>query len=358
MNTIYFHGTTNSNRQAILRDGFQEGREGRFGSGIYFAKYVGLALDYGEALLACAIETSDLLTLDYLEIPALLGEELPSDEEALEAFLEEAEGFPALKDWILAQGYKGCEIVYHPNDVELVLYDERLIQWGTPIEVHWIPATSSDSSAKSFREVARPQLEPIWFPVKQFDLEDEPLIHIGTLNPADKGEFSYEGHGLSVSTCPEEWERIAQLSGHWHTLSKPNHRFLAFHSLTMDQRQWITDWGFDHGYVSLQTAYEVTVYDCEEDCDRVCLFETYEEALQEVEDDLPVETQVLKATPRLLHRLNCQIPLGLTFDLLTTLFVEEELAWDGVFWEDDYGYLSAPRAVIVPQQLPTWTIVS
>ena len=90
----------------------------------------------------------------------------------------------------------------------------------------------------------------------------------------------------------------------------------------------------------------------------MCLFETYEEALQEVEDDLPVETQVLKATPRLLHRLNCQIPLGLTFDLLTTLFVEEELAWDGVFWEDDYGYLSAPRAVIVPQQLPTWTIVS
>lgn len=356
MNNLYFHGTTDLNRQAILRHGFQEGRDGRFGSGIYFAKYVDLALDYGEALLACAIETSDLLTLDYLEIPALFGEELPSDGEALEAFLEEAEGFPALKEWVLAHGYKGCEITYHPNDAELVLYDDRLIQWGMPIEVHWMPATSSDSSAKSFREVAGQRIEPIWFPVKQFDLEDEPLIHIGTLNLADKGEFSYEGHGLSVSTCPEEWERIAQLSGHWHTLSKVNHRFLDFHLLTTDQRQWITDWGFDHGYVSLQTAYEVTVYDSEEDCDRVCLFETYEEALQEVEDDLPVETQVLKATPRLLERLKCQIPLGLTFDLLTTLFVEEELLWDGVFWEDDYGYLSAPRAVIVPQQLPTWTI--
>lgn len=355
MNNLYFHGTTDLNRQAILRNGFEEGRDGRFGSGIYFAKYVDLALDYGEALLACAIETSDLLTLDYLEIPALFGEELPSDEEALEAFLEEAEGFPALKEWVLAHGYKGCEITYHPNDAELVLYDDRVIQWGMPIEVHGI---SDSSCERPRREVARPQLEPIWFPVKQFDEEDEPLIHIGTLNPADKGEFSYEGHGLSVSTCPEEWERIAQLSGHWHTLSKVNHRFLAFHSLTMDQRQWITDWGLAHDYVSLQTAYEVTFYDCEEDCDRVCLFETYKEALQEIEDDLPVETQVLKATPRLLERLKCQIPLGLTFDLLTTLFVEEELMWDGVFWEDDYGYLSAPRAVIVPQQLPTWTIVS
>lgn len=39
-------------------------------------------------------------------------------------------------------------------------------------------------------------------------LELDSVFHIGTLDPVDKGArgSSLEGHGLSVSLCPEEGE--------------------------------------------------------------------------------------------------------------------------------------------------------
>lgn len=345
LNNHYFHGTTTHNQVEILRTGFELSENyGRFGRGIYLTDSLDAARSFGESILEVKVDTSQCLRLHYLEIPPLFGETIPTDEEELLSFLEEAEGFPQLASWVLTQGYTGCFIEYGEEDFELVIYDLTCLQVISPVKT----------------EINTPRFLND-FPWMQFDLNEEELIHIGTLNPNDKGRFSYEGHGLSVSTCPDEWERIARLGGNpWHTLTKPSHYFLDFHALTFDQRQQIIDWGVENDYVCLGEAYEVLQYD-EDGEEYKILCETYEEALAEVvdeEDDacLPVRCEVLKATSKLEDRLQMDPSLGLAFDLLTPLFVEEVLDWDGVFWDDDYGYWSAPRAVIVPKALPTWTI--
>lgn len=338
MQTIYFHGTTPLNRTLILDEGFQLGSDGRFGEGIYLTPSIEVASSFGTALLVVEIDEEAICRLSYTEIATLFGEEIPTAEESLEVFLDEAEGFPQLREWVLSQGYFGCKIEYRPDDLELVVYDPAALLNYFAIE----------------------QTEAGWFPVKQFDPENEPLTHIGTLNPKDKGRFSYEGHGLSVSTCPEDWQRIAQLGSlPWHTFEKEGHRFLDFHNLLDSHRSLIVDWGLQEGYITEGTAYQVTYFDEEEDSELSSLYQSYEEAQAEADcyEVEPVSVEVLLPTTRLFNCLKCQIPLIITFDLLTTLFVEEVLQWDGVFWNDDYGYWSAPRAVIVPTQLSSWTIL-
>ena len=207
MQMIYFHGTTPSNRSWILEEGFHLGRDGRFGEGLYLTPSINVALSFGSALLAAEIDEEAIYHLSYIEIARLFGETIPTDEDALDVFLDEAEGFPQLREWVLSQGYFGCEIEYRPDDLELVIYDSATLLDYFAIE----------------------QTEEVgWFPIKQFDPEYEPLTHIGTLNPKDKGRLSYEGHGLSVSTCPEEWQRIARLGGlPWHTFEKRRSSFLC-----------------------------------------------------------------------------------------------------------------------------------
>lgn len=349
MKKTYFHGTTTVNQQRILTEGFKlRAEHGRFGRGLYLAETVDLASSFGEAVLAVAVDTSAFLMLHYLEIASLFNEPIPTDPEDLAAFLDEAEGFPGLESWATSQGYTGCVIQYADDESELVVYDLACVQDVVSLEAF---------QASDERPLFLDQ-----FPWMQFDLEEDELIHIGTLNPKDKERFSYEGHGLSVSTCPDEWERIARLGGKpWHTLVKPHHFFLDFHSLTVDQRQQIIDWGVVHHYVYLGEAYQVPQYD-EYGDEYHILCETYDEALAEVVDEegmdcLPVRCEVLKVTSKLEDRLQMDLALGLAFDVLVPLYVEEVLGWDGVFWDDDYGDWSAPRAVIVPSKLSSWRIL-
>jgi hypothetical protein len=44
------------------------------------------------------------------------------------------------------------------------------------------------------------------------------------------------------------------------------------------------------------------------------------------------------------------------FDFCLIAYVQTELSeLDGLYWYADYGYLSAPRAVILPSRLDRWT---
>jgi hypothetical protein len=66
------------------------------------------------------------------------------------------------------------------------------------------------------------------------------VAHIGTLDPAAKGAFSWEAHGLSVSLHPEEWEAIARLGGRpWHLLERTGGVFLDYWSLGEKHRRTI-----------------------------------------------------------------------------------------------------------------------
>lgn len=87
------------------------------------------------------------------------------------------------------------------------------------------------------------------------------------------------------------------------------------------------------------------------------LHETREEADFETEflgDAVNIEeTEALKPTAKLEERLGMKSYLD-CFDHLLVVYGEEETDYDGVWWEDEYGHMSAPRGVIFPSRLEAW----
>lgn len=194
------------------------------------------------------------------------------------------------------------------------------------------------------------------------------LVHIGTLDPADKGRWfstSLEGHGLSVSRDPDEWERIAKLGGRpWWQLAKPDAAFVNVHELSTVQRQEISDWAVGAGYATHQKAFKLSYVSNDEDGEqhRFMLFADEVQArdefefLEEAESEPTLETvDTLAATELLEQRLGMKSSLVDIDDHLLVLWVDEQRSdLDGVWWEDDYQSLAAPRGVIVPRALASW----
>lgn len=186
------------------------------------------------------------------------------------------------------------------------------------------------------------------------------VFHIGSLNPADKGRTfssSYEGHGLSVSDCPEEWERIARLGGNpWWELTNPSGRFIDVHALSAEERQAIEEWGIDRGLARRVEGWRVSYYDSEWEDTVSFLYLTEKEARAEM-DELPDQkldaTEILQGTALLDEKMGFETALD-CLDFLLVSYAEDETELDGVWWEDIYGHLSAPRGVILPSKLTEW----
>jgi hypothetical protein len=190
------------------------------------------------------------------------------------------------------------------------------------------------------------------------------VAHIGTMQAGDKSASfggSWEGHGLSVSLDPEAWEAIAKLGGGpWWELRSFAGRFIEAHDLGAAQREVIAEWGREQGLVESITAYRSTHHD-EEGEEYFVLHETKEDA--EVESDWdgeedsaasPVaEDMTLKPTALLEEKLGMRSHLN-CFDHLLVVYGDEMTGYDGVWWEDDYGHLSAPRGVIFPGRVEGW----
>jgi hypothetical protein len=189
-------------------------------------------------------------------------------------------------------------------------------------------------------------------------VEIDELYHIGSLDPKDKGLYyqsSYEGHGLSVSLDPDEWERIAKLGGgQWWRLSSEG-KFIDAHQLDLKQRQQISDWGVANDLVKEIEAWRVSYYDDELDDEVGFLFEDYQEACLEAEswEAKPQKTETLKATQKLEQALGMQSDLD-AFDHLLVIWAERTQDCDGIWWADQYGLYSAPRGVIFPKALGRW----
>jgi hypothetical protein len=187
------------------------------------------------------------------------------------------------------------------------------------------------------------------------------VAHIGTLNPADKGRdfaFSHEGHGLSVSVDPEEWERIARLGGRqWHLLRKDSGRFLDYWALTRRQRLAITSWGIVRRYVVRKVVWAARLWDDELEETIVTYHETKQLAREEQDGAGEVRRAgTLEATQLLSRRLGMTVGFD-AFDHLLVCYVEDQHPQlDGVWWEDAHGPLSAPRGVIRPARIPDWTV--
>jgi len=187
------------------------------------------------------------------------------------------------------------------------------------------------------------------------------VYHVGFMDPQHKRRGSLEGSGLSVSLHPEAWTKIAKLGGRpTQALTNPKGTFLNYHALTDEQKKAILSWGEQNRYVSGATTYRVSWYDDEADGTVFSIMHDREKAEAEAED---MEDSVVKelpgsyvATPLMQQRVHGSADPSLVLDLLSTIFVEDVLGWDGVWWKDtlDPASLSAPRGVIVPNAISRW----
>jgi 8-oxo-dGTP pyrophosphatase MutT (NUDIX family)/RNA:NAD 2'-phosphotransferase (TPT1/KptA family)/GNAT superfamily N-acetyltransferase len=188
------------------------------------------------------------------------------------------------------------------------------------------------------------------------------LWHVGTMNPKDKRDDSYEGAGLSVSVNPEEWSMIAKLPGSYWEFTKPGNKFVNFHRLSKAQKQQIVKWGIKNGYAQPAQLWRHEWYNDEIDDWQYSDYPTKAEAEGELGSYGPEEkvTPVkggLNATPKLSQKsLRGKIDPTEVMDLLVAAYAEDELDCDGVWWDDtlDPENLSAPRGVIFPSKLPSW----
>jgi hypothetical protein len=189
-------------------------------------------------------------------------------------------------------------------------------------------------------------------------LQFETLFHVGTMNPEDRGiiyKYSYEGNGLSVSLDPDQWIRIAKLGGLpiWELANPGKTCFLDIHSLTNEQINEIKIWGED--LYDEVDCYLVAIYDeCGEE--HSIGFDTLKEAEQELNegqclDDIVVSTR-LRASILLKEKVNIA-DRDCALDLVIVQWAEEH-GFDGLWWEDEYGFLSCPRGVIFKDKVNDW----
>jgi hypothetical protein len=188
------------------------------------------------------------------------------------------------------------------------------------------------------------------------------VCHIGTLDLADKGPFSWEAQGLSVSIDPTSWEAIAELGGQpWHLLERRAGAFLDYHRLGPRTRLRVARWAVARGLLTRVFVHQRTWWDDELESESGCYHDTRAEAIEEAEETADNESSVRRVVtypgaPLLAQRAGTRLPEYEAFDAALLCYVEDEHpAIDGVWWEDRYLPLSAPRGCILPRRLAAWT---
>lgn len=187
------------------------------------------------------------------------------------------------------------------------------------------------------------------------------VCHVGDLDPRKKVE-GREGTGLSVSRDPEAWREIAELGSDtplW-MLERAGGSFVdlrrALRSRTVYRA--LMAWAESGGYAALEPVWELRVYN-DNDEPRWIWCDSVEEAREEREEGdsrrYPIRRRLRwRLTPKGARRSGAA---GQQADDLALIFYCEDHvpSVDGVWWENEYAYLSAPHGVIFARSLPTWT---
>lgn len=129
MATKYYHGTSKECAKQILSKGFKTSY-GRFGDGVYLTSNKLNAESFTRGIkkiIECEF-LGDMAIINYQELNNLFP--------CANISIEEEEGYPPLKDYILNMGYDGAKIIYdkETNDDEIVIYNPRRIQSMSIIE--------------------------------------------------------------------------------------------------------------------------------------------------------------------------------------------------------------------------------
>lgn len=184
------------------------------------------------------------------------------------------------------------------------------------------------------------------------------VTHVGTLDPADKGNRgpSQEGAGLSFSTEPAAWVAIARLGGSsWWRADLTGLRLLDGHAC-LEQKPLMDAWrawAQEEGLIVPVTFYRATWFDDEMDQTLEAWCATREEAEDEAGDPESVEpVEGWCMTERMTERLGYSLsaaarPTPLLDQHVATVWGEDH-GFDGVWWSDtlDVSRYSAPRGVL------------
>lgn len=204
--------------------------------------------------------------------------------------------------------------------------------------------------------------------------EEGMVLHIGMMDPGQKATFhrdSFEGHGLSVSTCPDAWRRIARIGGQplW-ALERQGAQFLDMIQVREDQSLMdkITDWGVEQGLAERKQLFQAWQYDDEIGSWVYSLHSAWEQAADECDEDLSegpegavvTAIEVVAGTPALsemmqVRDLSCRDAV----DYVIMAWAEAHVpGLDGVWWSELYepACLSAPRGAIFPSRLDRWSV--
>ena len=213
-------------------------------------------------------------------------------------------------------------------------------------------------------------------------LESGEVYHVGTMDQNMKGRthnrFSQEGNGLSVSTEPLSWRRIAKLGGNpiWSVKKGcGNLKFVDSHAMKPKHWKAVTDWALKEGYIEPTVIGQLSWIDGETE-ERVMMEfdistpegearmnKEHQACMDDWYEDLKLETAIsFGVTSKMTKRLGFEQDIIFARDMALTFFVEDALfdqqAIDGVWWKDkdDPENYSAPRGVIHLRALPNCSV--
>jgi len=182
------------------------------------------------------------------------------------------------------------------------------------------------------------------------------IFHIGSMQASDKGDSSYEGSGLSVSPYPDEWTKIARLSGSLFKISKDGG--IAF----VDHNSVIHDSDTMSEIINVALAEDILVKApvfyfeyCDGDTEVEQCFDDEADAITEAEGMYKVlKRDGYRCTDKaaaFMCRKSISVCEAETVAIL--YFSETKTNFDGVYWDDEYDpyALSAPRGVIFKKSL-------
>lgn len=182
------------------------------------------------------------------------------------------------------------------------------------------------------------------------------LWHVGHLDPAAKGP-SYEGKGLSVSTEPGSWRKIARLGDAptWAIDTRPV-TFVDTLALDLGDRGSIEIWALAAGLIEAVPAWHVTWYDDEIGTTMTTTVLSAGEAAEEAGEGGSVTVGAAwLPTPRLVSLIgprHVSIARPVPVDLLLIAYFDTQApAIGGLWWQEahDPARYSAPRGVVFPR---------
>ena len=254
--------------------------------------------------------------------------------------------------WLLVNRY--------PDAETYVSYYPVLVPGTSPYLEESAKAFIADNFGFYYMDISPEEHRQDYFRIFEPGLIGD-LYHVGTMDISKKSRFSFEGNGLSVSNCPDEWVAITEgvTHGDYFKLFKPDMRLLDYYGLSDDEKKIIQTWAIRNGYVRQGTVYKSLSWD-EDGREFFSLHASYDEAFEEAgeEEDYVEEVSWLLPTEKLVDQSLVNVGLLDIPDIITELYAEQVLDYDGIYWDEDLDVTaySAPRGVIFNSKISSFEV--